>query len=63
MMLDWLGDKHHDEACTNAATVVEQAVAKVLNDGQVRTPDIGGSSTTFEVAHAVAEAVTMAERV
>ena len=55
MMLDWLSDKFKDEACVNAATAIEKAVAKVLSDGNIRTPDIGGNSTTSQVAQAVAE--------
>ena len=55
MMLDWLGDRHKDNVCMQAADAVEQAVAKLLSDGRIRTPDLGGSSTTIEVAQAVAE--------
>jgi 3-isopropylmalate dehydrogenase len=54
MMLDWLGDRNKDDVAITAAKVIEDAVAKVLNDGQIRTPDIGGSATTMEVAEAVA---------
>jgi tartrate dehydrogenase/decarboxylase/D-malate dehydrogenase len=38
-----------------AAREVEQAVAAVLADGKVRTPDLGGRSSTQEVADAVLE--------
>ena len=58
MMLDWLGDKHDDPTCINAAITVERAVAKVLSDGHVRTQDIGGNATTTEVAQAVADALS-----
>lgn len=57
MMLDWLGDKHSDEVCLKASLDLEQAVASVLADGKVRTPDIGGTSSTTDVAAAVAEAL------
>jgi len=57
MMFDWLGDKHDDSACSNAATALENAVAELLRDSDVRTPDIGGKSSTTEVANAVADAV------
>lgn len=57
MMLDWLGDKHDDEVCTQAAVRLENAVAKVLEDGKIRTPDIGGKSSTSDVAKAIAEAL------
>ena len=58
MMLDWLGERHSDASCSNAAVVLEQAVEMVLREGGVRTPDIGGNSTTIEVAEAVARAVS-----
>lgn len=50
MMLEELGEPQ-------AARVVHDAVARVIQDGQVRTPDIGGRSTTQEVGDAVAECV------
>ncbi|HEX8985689.1 MAG TPA: tartrate dehydrogenase [Bryobacteraceae bacterium] len=46
MMLDHLGH-------TEASRAVHAAVAGVLAEGLVRTPDLGGSSTTAEVARAV----------
>ena len=55
MMLDWLGDKHHDSACLEAAVSLENAVAQVILDGAVRTPDLGGSASTNEVGLAVAK--------
>jgi homoisocitrate dehydrogenase len=48
MMLEWLGEKE-------AAERVEAAVFKVLERGKVRTPDLGGSSTTEDMAAAVIE--------
>jgi len=47
MMLDWLGE-------TGKAQALEQAVAAVIKDGSVRTYDMGGSSTTLEMAGAIA---------
>ena len=41
-----------------AATAVEGAVDAVLARGQARTPDLGGSSSTMEVAEAIAAALT-----
>jgi isocitrate/isopropylmalate dehydrogenase len=38
-----------------AARAVESAVAAVLAEGQVRTPDLGGASSTEEVTGAVLE--------
>jgi len=48
MMLEWLGEKE-------AADRVEAAVLKVLEEGMVRTPDLGGANTTEDVADAVIE--------
>jgi isocitrate dehydrogenase (NAD+) len=50
MMLRHLGEG-------TAARSVEAAVDHVLSDGRVRTPDLGGSASTADVAQAVAEAV------
>jgi isocitrate/isopropylmalate dehydrogenase len=48
MMLDWLGQKE-------AASRVRRAVADVIGEGKVRTYDMGGSSTTMQMAEAIAE--------
>ena len=47
MMLEWLGE-------TEKAAAIEQATAEVIKEGQARTYDMGGSSTTLEVAQAIA---------
>jgi isocitrate/isopropylmalate dehydrogenase len=47
MMLDWLGE-------TEKAALVEAAVSRVIAEGKVRTYDMGGTSTTMEMAEAVA---------
>jgi len=47
MMLDWLGEQEK-------AGRLERAVAAVIRAGAVRTYDMGGTSTTLEVAEAVA---------
>jgi isocitrate dehydrogenase (NAD+) len=39
-----------------AAANVERAVDRVLGAGRVRTPDLGGTATTTQVAEAIAEA-------
>ncbi len=48
MMLDWLGE-------TEMAQKVEKAVADVIAEGKVRTYDMGGSSTTSDMADAISE--------
>jgi isocitrate/isopropylmalate dehydrogenase len=47
MMLDWLGE-------TAKGRAVERAAADVIKEGRVRTYDMGGSSSTLEMAHAIA---------
>jgi len=41
-----------------AATAVEGAVDRVLQRGDARTPDIGGTSSTEDVAAAIVEALS-----
>jgi isocitrate/isopropylmalate dehydrogenase len=43
LMLDWLGEKE-------MALKVEKAVAQVVEEGKVRTYDMGGNATTLEMA-------------
>jgi 3-isopropylmalate dehydrogenase len=50
MMLDWLGEK-------DKAAAVEKATAAVIAEGRVRTYDMGGSSTTLDMARAIAESL------
>jgi 3-isopropylmalate dehydrogenase len=50
MMLDWLGE-------LELGRRVEQAVATVIQQGQVRTYDMGGKATSIEMAEAVAKAL------
>jgi isocitrate/isopropylmalate dehydrogenase len=47
MMLDWLGE-------TNKAAALESAVAQIIKEGKVCTYDMGGSSTTLDMARAIA---------
>jgi isopropylmalate/isohomocitrate dehydrogenase-like protein len=47
MMLDYLGEGE-------AAKLIEKAVEYVLEEGKIRTPDLGGASRTDEVGDAVA---------
>ncbi|PWU18432.1 MAG: 3-isopropylmalate dehydrogenase [Verrucomicrobia bacterium] len=47
MMLEWLGE-------TKKASVLESAVAKVIQEGRVRTYDMGGTNSTLEMAQAIA---------
>jgi len=47
MMLEWLGE-------TDAAARVERVVAAVIREQKVRTYDMGGTSTTLDMARAIA---------
>ena len=50
LMLDHLG-------LAKSANAVRSAVAKVLADGKVKSPDLGGTSTTTQVGDAIVAAV------
>jgi isocitrate/isopropylmalate dehydrogenase len=47
MMFDFLGE-------TEKGNLLEEAVAKVIAEGKVRTYDMGGTNTTLEMAQAIA---------
>lgn len=49
MMLEWLGEEELGQR-------IEQAVARVIAEGKVRTYDMGGRATTMEMAEAIAQA-------
>jgi 3-isopropylmalate dehydrogenase len=48
MMLEWLGEKE-------MANKLENSVAAVVREGKVRTYDMGGNSTTLQMAEAIAK--------
>jgi 3-isopropylmalate dehydrogenase len=52
MMLDWLGQKHHDKKCVNAANKLESAVYGVVKKG-IKTRDIGGDKSTVEFTNEI----------
>lgn len=56
MMLDWLGEKHGDPRCADAAADIRGAVEAVLADGP-RTRDLGGSAGTSAITHAIVAAL------
>ncbi|MFC7397987.1 isocitrate/isopropylmalate dehydrogenase family protein [Chelatococcus sp. GCM10030263] len=53
MMLDWLGERHGMESCATAAQEIEDAVDAAFGAGDVRSHDIGGRSSTGDIAKAV----------
>jgi isocitrate/isopropylmalate dehydrogenase len=48
MMLEWLGE-------SEKAKRLEEAIAAVIKEGKVQTYDMGGSSTSLDIARAVAD--------
>jgi len=57
MLLDWLGDKHQDESALKASQLIERAVFKAFEGGQLRTCELGGDSGLMDVTNAVSHAV------
>ncbi len=53
MMLNFLAEKHHSEACKTAAERIKGAYDHVLAEGKVRTRDLGGAATTQEFTTAL----------
>ncbi|MGI0092065.1 MAG: isocitrate/isopropylmalate family dehydrogenase, partial [Nitrososphaerales archaeon] len=51
-MLEWLGGKREDSNCVEAARLLESAVS-IVTSSNTKTPDIGGKSSTEEVARAI----------
>lgn len=56
MMLEWLGEKHEDDLCSDAARAIETAVSNAIRNGST-IPDFGGQLTTLEMADAIADEV------
>jgi 3-isopropylmalate dehydrogenase len=50
LMLDWLGEERQGKK-------LEEAIARVIAEGKVRTYDMGGTNSTLEMAEAVARAL------
>ncbi len=57
MMLQWLGEHHHDARVTAQADRLEHATTIVLSKGTARTYDQGGHVSTSEAGDRVAEAI------
>jgi isocitrate/isopropylmalate dehydrogenase len=57
MLLDWHGQRCGRGELVAAARAVDDAVGEVVGNLATRTPDLGGTLTTDELATAVAEAV------
>lgn len=53
MMLRYLGQRHSDQKADEAGLAIELAVKRLLAEESIRTADLGGSSSTREVAQGV----------
>ena len=60
MMFEWLGVKFQDDAATEVANCIEAAVVDVLANSDIKTADIGGSSSCADVGDAVVAAIKSA---
>ncbi|MBR1757546.1 MAG: isocitrate/isopropylmalate dehydrogenase family protein [Lachnospiraceae bacterium] len=49
MMLSWLGNQKHDAAAIQAAKDIEDVMYRVITEGKVLTPDLGGTAGTKEM--------------
>ncbi len=58
MMLDWLGQRHGEPEMRSQAETLRRAALASLDEGSVRTADLGGTASTEAVAEAVGAAYT-----
>jgi 3-isopropylmalate dehydrogenase len=61
MLLEYLARTRCDNAARSAGLSIERAVAAALSDGRVRPSDLGGNSSTREVAGAILALLSRAE--
>jgi len=57
MLLAWLGRRHNEPMAIAAAGLIENAVDRVIAEGRVLTPDLGGTASTRDMGDAIAQAV------
>jgi 3-isopropylmalate dehydrogenase len=55
MMLRYLSDRHSDPKADTAGKAIESAVMRLLAEQKFRTADLGGTSSTSQVAQAVVD--------
>jgi 3-isopropylmalate dehydrogenase len=53
MMCEWLGMRRGDDRLVEASRRIEQAVAKVLEEGKILTYDLGGDARCSELGDAI----------
>jgi isocitrate/isopropylmalate dehydrogenase len=57
MLLEWIGERRHDERYTRAATAIDQALEQAIADPAGRTRDLGGPLGTKAFGDRVAAAL------
>jgi 3-isopropylmalate dehydrogenase len=57
MMLDWLGERHGNDAIIRAAAALDTAVTKAYDDGAVHPFELGGDTGSEEFTNAVLERI------
>lgn len=57
LMLDWLGERHFNEACTSGAQLIHDAVDAAFADGGLVPREMGGRAGTRDIADAVLRGV------
>ncbi|MBN2570134.1 MAG: isocitrate/isopropylmalate dehydrogenase family protein [Deltaproteobacteria bacterium] len=62
MLLAWLGERKGDDAALQAAQDIEEGVDEVINEGVVKTPDLGGEATTEEMCDAICHKIVDMQR-
>lgn len=56
MLLNWLGNRHHDEKLKKSASAFEMAIYSMMSQGFV-TPDLGGTETTTSFSDKLIEKI------
>jgi 3-isopropylmalate dehydrogenase len=57
LLFEWLSRKHREPRAAEAARLIDTAMDRVIAEGQVLTPDLGGTAGTARMGDAVAVAV------
>ncbi|HEX4273365.1 MAG TPA: isocitrate/isopropylmalate family dehydrogenase [Rhizomicrobium sp.] len=57
MMLEWLGDRHDNTSCRQAAQILTQAVEAAFTPGDLVSTEIGGKAGTAEIMARVTAAL------
>ena len=57
MLLEWLGEKHHEPKASKSAIMIDKAMSKVISEASSVTPDLGGKARTQDMCEAVSAAL------